>query len=47
MILENVLRDLMFEVPTDQTIAEIYITEETITKNAPPQIIHRDNKEIA
>lgn len=42
MILENLLRDLMFEVPSDDTIAEISITEETITENKPPLITRRD-----
>lgn len=42
MILENLLRDLMFEVPSDKTIAEIHIDEETIVKNTPPQIIRRE-----
>lgn len=47
MILENLLCDLMFEVPSDDTIAEIHIGEETIAKNKPPLIIRRDSKKIA
>lgn len=47
MILESVLRDLMFEVPTDQTIAEIHISEETIANNAPPVVIRHNNTKIA
>lgn len=42
MILENLLRDLMFEVPSDETVAEIHINEETITHHKPPIIIRRD-----
>ncbi len=42
MILENLLRDLMFEVPSDESIAEIHVSEETITKNERPHIIRRD-----
>lgn len=42
MILENILRDLMFEVPSDPTIAEIHIEEETITKNLSPIIVRRE-----
>lgn len=42
MILENLLRDLMFEVPSDPQIAEIHIEEETITKNSSPIIVRRD-----
>ncbi len=47
MILENLLRDLMFEVPSDDTIAEVNISEETITQRKPPQIVRRDSKKIA
>lgn len=43
MILENLLRDLMFEVPSDPSIAEIHIEEETITKNKSPVIVRRKN----
>lgn len=42
MILENLLRDLMFEVPSDESIAEIQITKESITDNQPPHIVRRD-----
>lgn len=48
MILENLLRDLMFEVPSDETIAEIHIEEETISHGKPPLITRRDkSKKIA
>lgn len=42
MILENLLVDLMFEVPSDNTISEIHISEEMVMKNQPPLIIRRD-----
>ncbi len=45
MILENLLTDLMFEVPSDETIAEIHIQEETITEGTPPEIIRRGSSE--
>jgi ATP-dependent Clp protease ATP-binding subunit ClpX len=38
MILENIMRDLMFEVPTDPTISEIFVDADTVTKGVPPQI---------
>ena len=47
MILENLLRDLMYEVPSDSTIAEIIIEKETLTENKPPLVVHRNTKEIA
>lgn len=42
MILENTMRDLMFEVPTDPTIREILIEKETITNSAPPKILRTE-----
>lgn len=39
MIAENVLRDLMFEVPSDPTIREIVIDKESILDNKPPKVI--------
>lgn len=45
MILENLLRDLMFEVPSDDTIAEIHVSDETISQNKPPLIIRRNSSE--
>lgn len=38
LILENIMRDLMFEVPTDETIREIFIDKETIVENRQPLI---------
>jgi ATP-dependent Clp protease ATP-binding subunit ClpX len=39
MIAENVLRDLMFEVPSDPSIKEIIIDKKSITENTPPKVI--------
>lgn len=47
MILENLMRDLMFEVPSDSSIAEITVDEECITGDKKPAIIKRSNKQIA
>ena len=38
MIAENMLRDLMFEVPSDPTIREIIIDKDCITDNKQPRI---------
>jgi ATP-dependent Clp protease ATP-binding subunit ClpX len=40
MIAENILRDLMFEVPSDPTIREIIVDKECVTDSRPPRIIH-------
>ncbi|MBF8263145.1 MAG: clpX [Parachlamydiales bacterium] len=39
MIAENMLRDLMFEVPSDPSIREIYVEKECITGNQTPRIV--------
>ncbi|NGX36669.1 MAG: hypothetical protein K1000chlam1_01521, partial [Candidatus Anoxychlamydiales bacterium] len=38
MIVENLLRDLMFETPSDPSIKEIIIEKETIDKAKEPII---------
>lgn len=39
MITESILRDLMFEVPSDPTIKEIIIDKESIIDQKPPKVI--------
>jgi ATP-dependent Clp protease ATP-binding subunit ClpX len=39
MITEGVLRDLMFEVPSDPSIKEIVVDKESITDQKPPKVI--------
>ncbi len=46
MILEKTMRELMYEVPSDNSVTEITIEEETITKDAEP-IVKRSNEQIA
>ena len=41
MIVENLLRDLMFQVPSDPSIKEIVIEKETVTENSLPKIIKK------
>lgn len=43
MILENLLRDLMFDVPSDDTIAEVHISEESVSNNQLPHIVRRES----
>ena len=42
MIAENLLLDLMFEVPSDSTIKEIVIEKECITDKKLPVIVHSE-----
>lgn len=46
MILEKLMRDLMFDTPSDDTIAEIIIEKETVLDNKAP-IVKRTNEKIA
>jgi ATP-dependent Clp protease ATP-binding subunit ClpX len=46
MILENLMRDLMFDAPSDDTIEEIIIDKACITDGAQPEI-KRSQKRIA
>lgn len=44
LILENLMRELMFEVPSDDTISEITIEKNCITDKAPPTIKRSTDK---
>jgi len=46
MIVENLLLQLMYEIPSDPSVKEIRIEKETITDNLPP-IIKRSSEESA
>ena len=43
-IMENILKDLMFETPSDTTIEKIIITKAVVTEKAQPQITRRKEK---
>lgn len=47
MILENYMRDLMFEIPTDETVKEVLFDKECIRDHQPPAIIRTNDKKIA
>lgn len=47
MILENAMRDLMFEVPSDDSITEIEIGEEAIRNSKSPPVRGDQSKKIA
>lgn len=44
LILENLMRELMFEVPSDDSITEIMIEKETVTEKKQPLIKRTDQK---
>ena len=43
-ILENMLMDTMFELPSQENIEEVVINEEVITKGAKPITVHSKKK---
>lgn len=45
-IVEKLMLETMFEVPSDKTIKKVVVTADCVTNNAPPKIF-RDKKEIA
>lgn len=44
MILENLMRDLMYDIPSDDSIEEVIIEEETVLGEKPPVIRRREEK---
>ena len=46
-ILEGILLDVMFELPSDETVAEVVINAEVVEGRAKPLLIHTDRQEDA
>ena len=45
-IIEEIMRDIMFEIPSNPKIEKCIITKETILNNESPKIIINNNKEV-
>ncbi len=43
-IIEDVMLDIMYEIPSDPTIEKVIITEKCITEKAKPKLIHNNNR---
>ena len=41
-ILEEVMLDLMYEIPSVQNVLEVLVTEETINNHEPPGVVRTD-----
>ena len=41
-VMEGIMTNIMYAVPSDPTIERVIITEECVKKNTPPVIVHRD-----
>ena len=46
-ILENVLLDVMYDLPTEQNVTKVVIDENTITNGAKPLLIYQDQQKAA
>lgn len=44
-IIEDIMRDIMFDIPSNEKIEKCIITEGTVTNNEGPKIIENENKE--
>jgi len=44
MILESLMRELMFEVPSDNTIEQVIVEKECVTENKQPTIKYNQKK---
>ena len=44
-ILENILMDTMFDIPTATNVRDVVISEEVVTSGAAPMIVHQQEKE--
>ena len=44
-IIEDIMRDIMFDIPTNPKIEKCIITKETVEKKAGPKLIINENKE--
>ena len=47
MIMEGLMKDLMFDIPSDDTVSEIIIEEDTVTKGTNPIIRRNTDEKIA
>ena len=44
-ILEDIMRDIMFEIPSNPKIEKCIITKETVTDGVEPKVIINNKKE--
>lgn len=45
-IIEDIMTDIMFEIPSDKRIEKCIITKETVTKTKKPEIVINENKDV-
>lgn len=45
-IIEEIMRDIMFEIPSNPKIEKCIVTKETVANGEPPKIIINNNKDV-
>ncbi len=45
-IIEEIMRDIMFEIPSQENVEKCIISKETVLDKAKPQLIFKEEKEI-
>ncbi len=45
-IIEDIMRDIMFEIPSNPKIEKCIITEKTVREGVPPEVIINENKKV-
>lgn len=45
-IIEEIMRDIMFDVPSDPRIEKCTITKETVTENKEPEVVINENRKV-
>lgn len=45
-IIEEIMRDIMFEIPSNPNIEKCIITKETVEKGEPPRLVINNNREV-
>ncbi len=43
-IIEDIMMDVMFDVPSDEDIKEVIVTEDSVTGNGTPKVIYAEKK---
>ena len=46
-IIEEIMRDIMFEIPSNPKIEKCIITKETVLNGEPPKIVINNSREVS
>ena len=45
-IIEEIMRDIMYDIPSNEKIEKCIVTKETVEGTAKPEVIINENKEV-